>query len=405
MKDISWLSIQVHFKKDTRMPNSNNVQSFSTAPQSTGNYSQLLETLYGSLLDDKGFEKFLFEFKDHFKGTSATLMAVQKEPREMRWGWTVGVPEKIERWYIENDMVSKDPSIDLFEEVSKTQQGFITAGLLLEDVELIDTVTDDFKPWLKAEKIVDTAGLVIPSSNSEHLILAVQRNIQAGRFTEEEVKNLNLLAPHIRQAVQLFIKFYRQQHDNSSLQAAINTLSQPTIVINELMQVRHINPSAETLIQQNNEFRIVDEKFILKDKDLHDQFMYQAWDMARAAENLERELTSTLIIPSANNPITITLSPMFAHDKNSKFKGVLLQIFDPTIQTLPNAESIKSIFKLSNAEAALCEFLVQGLTLKEIAKERNVSINTVREQMRNIFIKTGYNRQSELIAAILRAVP
>ncbi len=382
-----------------------NLQDYSTGSQSIGNYSHLLETLYASLLDDKGFEKFLFEFKDHFSSTSATLMAVQKEPREMRWGWTVGVPEKFERWYIENDMVSKDPSIDLFEEVSKTQQGFITAGLMLEDIELIDTVTDDFKPWLKEENIVDTTGLVIPASETEHLILALQRNRQVGRFTSEEVNDLNLLVPHIKQAVQLFIKFYRQQHDNSSLQAAINTLSQPTIVINELMQVRHINTAAESLISKDKKFKIVDEKFVIKDKELHDSFMYQAWDMARAAENLEKELTSTLIIPGNQSPITMTLSPMFAHDQNSKFKGVLLQIFDPSTQTLPQADSIKSIFRLSNAEAILCAFLVQGLTLKEIARERDVSINTVREQMRNIFNKTGYNRQSELVAAVLRAVP
>ena len=74
------------------MPNGNHIQSFTSDSRSLGNYSQLLETLYGSLLDDKGFEKFLYEFKDHFNGTSATLMAVQNEPREMRWGWTVGVP-------------------------------------------------------------------------------------------------------------------------------------------------------------------------------------------------------------------------------------------------------------------------------------------------------------------------
>lgn len=387
------------------MPNATPIQSLSPSTSLVESCNHLLEILYGSLVDDKGFENFLATFKDHFQCTSATLMAVQSEPREMLWGWAVGVPEKFERWYIENNMVSKDPSIDLFVEVSKTEHGFITAGLLLENIALIDTVTDDFKPWLTEENIVDTTGLVIPTSETEHIILALQRNRTGGRFTQQEINTLNLLVPHIKQAVQLFIKFYRQQHDNSSLQAAINTLSQPTIVINELMQVRHINTAADILLQQKSPFKIVDEKFILKDKELHDTFMYQAWDMARAAENLEKELTSTLVIPGTQNPITITLSPMFAQDEDSRFKGVLLQIFDPATQKLPAAERIKTVFRLSNAEATLCEYLVQGFTLKGIAKERDVSVNTVREQTRNIFIKTGYNRQSELVAAILRAVP
>ena len=83
----------------------------------------------------------------------------------------------------------------------------------------------------------------------------------------------------------------------------------------------------------------------------------------------------------------------------------MLQIVDPEQQRLPSAERIRHLFGLSPAEATLCEYLLNGYTLKEVAIERNVSVNTVREQMRNVFIKTGYKRQAELIAAILRAIP
>ena len=372
---------------------------------SLNKYSVLLETLYGSLWDDAGFDNFLTAFKEHFNSISATLMGVQTNPRQMRYGWTVGVPEEFTRWYIENDMVAKDPSIDLFETVSQDQPGFIAAGQLLDGIELIDTVSDDFKPWLTSENIVDTAGLVIPSSENEHLILAIQRNRNTGIFKKHEIEQLNLLVPHIKQAVQLFIRFYHQQNDNNSLQAAINTLSQPTIVINEFMEVRHINTAAENLISQCNDFYIDNGKFTISHNDLHHQFMYRAWDMVRATENLGRELTSTLVIPKDKHPITVTFSPMFSQKANSKSKGVLLQIFDPATQALPDAKRIRSVFGLSKAEALLCQYLVQGLTLKEISEERSVSINTVREQMRNVFNKTGYNRQSELVAAILRAIP
>ncbi len=370
-----------------------------------GEHSQLLETLYVSLMDNKGFDNFLSAFKKHFNCNSATLMAIKNNPRQIRYGWSIGIPDEHLRWYIENGMVASDPSIDLYKIASETEEGFISLGTQFEGIELIDTVDKAFKPWLISEKVIDVAGLVIPSKHDEHMILALQRNSDYGQFTKDELTQLNLLSPHIKQAVQLFNRLYQQQDDNSSLQAAINTLSQPTIVINELMQVRHINTAAEVLIASCDSFIIDDDKFLINNEKSHHQFMYQAWDIAKSAEDLSSETTSTIIIRTENTPITITLSPMYSSDSGKHSKGVLLQIFDPNTQTLPKAESIKPIFQLSKTEALLCELLVEGLSLKEIAEKRSVSINTVREQMRRIFTKTGYKRQSELIAAILRAVP
>ncbi|HEY9034465.1 MAG TPA: helix-turn-helix transcriptional regulator [Pseudomonadales bacterium] len=369
-------------------------------------FSQLLETLYASLWDNQGMEKSLIAFKEYFHSCSATLMALQQNPRHMRYGWTVGVPEKYERWYIENDMVARDPAVDLFESESPRCQGFVAASLLLGDIPLIDTVSDEFKPWLLSEEIVDSAGLLIPSRDNEFLILALQRNRQCGPFSEFELQQLNLLAPHIKQTVQLFIKFYRQQSDNSSLQAAINTLAQPTIVINELMQVRHINTAAEALIAATDRIRIEGDQILINDDDIHHQFMYHAWGLAsRGAEALQNEFNSIVVVPGPNGNLTITLSPMCDPAKPGKSRGLLLQIYDPVSQQLPNAGRIQSVFNLSAAEAQACELLVQGHTTRDIAGIRHVSVNTVREQLRSIFKKTGFNRQSELIAAILRSTP
>lgn len=63
-----------------------------------GEYSQLLETLYASLMDNKGFDNFLIAFKNHFKCNSATLMSIQNNPRHMRYGWSIGIPDDYLRW-------------------------------------------------------------------------------------------------------------------------------------------------------------------------------------------------------------------------------------------------------------------------------------------------------------------
>ena len=383
----------------------------SNASSDLEQYSQLIEVLYASLWDGKGFEDFLYSFAQHFNCCTATLMAVQQFPnRHLSYGWNIGLPEKYERWYLENNMVEQDPAIDLFVAGSLERKGFIAAAHELAGLSLIDAVDEVFKPWLKSEQIVDSAGLVIPSKEEgESLILALQRQADIGPFTADERQQLDLLAPHITQAVQLFNNFYTQKHENTSLQAAIKTIATPTLIINELLEIQQINDAAQDLLSNSAVLSSINNKLQLTDDELNHQFRLQAWSMVRSEDKRQQDSTLSFIVPQQEDelPMTINISPMCSHDddNNGVFRGALIQIYDPQQYPLPKAERIQQVFNLSNKEALLCEYLLQGFTLKEVAEKRGISVHTVREQMRTISVKTGFNRQPELIAAILRALP
>lgn len=63
--------------------------------------------------------------------------------------------------------------------------------------------------------------------------------------------------------------------------------------------------------------------------------------------------------------------------------------------------TIKSIYSFTDSEALLVIGLVHGSTLAEIAQERDVTLHTVRAQLKSVFAKTGAKRQAELIKQIL----
>jgi DNA-binding CsgD family transcriptional regulator len=52
---------------------------------------------------------------------------------------------------------------------------------------------------------------------------------------------------------------------------------------------------------------------------------------------------------------------------------------------------------LTQAEETIIALLAAGLTAKEIAYERGVTVSTVRAQIRSIFEKTGIRRQVDLV--------
>jgi DNA-binding CsgD family transcriptional regulator len=60
------------------------------------------------------------------------------------------------------------------------------------------------------------------------------------------------------------------------------------------------------------------------------------------------------------------------------------------------------LFGLSGAERRLAAMLVEGLSLEQISEMRNISLNTVRSQVRGLLSKTGFTRQIDLVRVLSR---
>jgi DNA-binding CsgD family transcriptional regulator len=69
-----------------------------------------------------------------------------------------------------------------------------------------------------------------------------------------------------------------------------------------------------------------------------------------------------------------------------------------------SVQTFRSIHGLTPAESHLVGELANGLTLDQIARRFQVTKNTVRDQLKSVFAKTGIRRQAELIR-LIRATP
>jgi DNA-binding CsgD family transcriptional regulator len=87
----------------------------------------------------------------------------------------------------------------------------------------------------------------------------------------------------------------------------------------------------------------------------------------------------------------------------SRFAAIAL-IGDPErAQRLP-FETMRSVYGLTPAEAKLALLLLEGKSISEAAHENEVTKDTVRSQVKSIFLKTGTRRQGELIG-LLSSIP
>ncbi len=64
-------------------------------------------------------------------------------------------------------------------------------------------------------------------------------------------------------------------------------------------------------------------------------------------------------------------------------------------------QAMKTAYGISLAEARLAELLVNGDTVKEAARKLNVSVNTVKTQLAEIYLKTNTNSRAKLTKMLL----
>jgi DNA-binding CsgD family transcriptional regulator len=87
---------------------------------------------------------------------------------------------------------------------------------------------------------------------------------------------------------------------------------------------------------------------------------------------------------------------------NNFERCLLLLIRNPDEEIKPSDVVMKRLFKLSPAESEMTSLLTTGLTLKESAERQNVSMETARTRIKNIFAKTNTSKQSELIRLLVQ---
>jgi len=81
--------------------------------------------------------------------------------------------------------------------------------------------------------------------------------------------------------------------------------------------------------------------------------------------------------------------------------GAMLMMRERGIHPLPTPEQLIDLFRLTPAEARTCLTLCQVDSAQKCASAQNVSLSTVRSQLRAAMQKTATSKQAELVSVIL----
>ncbi|MDP2213007.1 helix-turn-helix transcriptional regulator [Phenylobacterium sp.] len=239
-------------------------------------------------------------------------------------------------------------------------------------------------------------GLQVPTGDS--IVFSVERTLERGPFEAEDVAALNELRPHLARSALVSARLGLQRAQGAT--EALSGLRLPALLLNEAGTVIEANPWMETLSEQVK-FG-AGNRLVLADKAAQDQLAaaLKAINTQPGAERCTFPLRDEL----GKATMVLHLIPIrrSAHDIFGQSFALLL-VTPVSSERTPAANLLRSLFDLTPAEARVAQGVAGGKTLEDLAVAGDVSINTVRNQLRRVLEKTGCTRQAEL-AALLASV-
>jgi DNA-binding CsgD family transcriptional regulator len=111
---------------------------------------------------------------------------------------------------------------------------------------------------------------------------------------------------------------------------------------------------------------------------------------------------SAVALPRAGGPPTLAFVAPASGEARERVPelGAIVLLFDPTSQREPAAALLKQAFGFTPAEIRLALGLAKHHDLRAVAQLHNVTVGTLRVQLKSIFAKTNTKRQAQLLTLL-----
>jgi DNA-binding CsgD family transcriptional regulator len=242
----------------------------------------------------------------------------------------------------------------------------------------------------------------IADGGAQKTVFGIHRAPDQALFDTADSRAAELFTGHLQRALQLQQHTAALQKKASLGSQAIDALALPMLIVDAGSRIIHSNSHAEALLRNSGISGI---------NGLHSRLS--------AIQPADNQILTTLIVQATAKPaqggatflcnttLQVFVTPLpansqFAAEWQAKLALIVIQESGKTICSLP---LLGKLYHLSPAELNLAAALLAGKSSTAYAEESGVKSSTVRTQINNLFLKTGTNKQADLLAVLSRGPP
>lgn len=250
------------------------------------------------------------------------------------------------------------------------------------------------------------SAVLLDQGSHRWAVLGLHRAPDAEPYQQKELDFLKHLGVHLRRALQIHRQFSLVRQENLSLYSVLDHLKTGVILLDHHLSLNYSNPLAQSMMEQDS----------CLDLDLYNRLKTNIYDQSR----LDQLLNSALLEQSAFNAdvggvlaladakgrqLMLTIVP-FGKLKNMQQQDVgqhqiAVFITDKHQHYTLSKSYLQQTYQLSKREFELCELLLNGYKLEEIAEHCSITLSSVRTYFKNIYEKTHCNSQIELMHLLM----
>lgn len=379
----------------------------ATAPGSTrplpnqNELSALLHHLYAGVTDPRELNGFMGQCSQHIGAVSAAVAICEIETGRWRYLEFHPGPVDLARVY-ETHYSEHDPVKAALLRLPPRRFYF--------SHELCDEHTQRTHPywveWLAKLDYTDVCAARIPLGAHYSCHIGFVRQTGAERFARRELDFLDLLLPHLEQALQMHARMDRLKVMADLAQEHLSQTGAGCVVLNGDGRVTFRNRIAQDLLREGAVINEQDRTIHLTEPRAEARFRQLTKDCMLASRMPGVMSGGMVAVPRPGGlPVSVLVlpyrTPAYAETVIEQGSRAIVLLYDPARPHKDPPEILRELYRLSDAEARVCWRLASGEALDEIAAAEGSSRETVRSQLKRIFAKTGTNRQSELVRLIL----
>ena len=259
--------------------------------------------------------------------------------------------------------------------------------------------------WLRPQGIHHCAAVLLDAGNPYGSAFTIQRFARQGPFTESDLRDIDLLIPHIRRAQTLGRQLASLRARALSWHETLERINMGALLCDERGRVHYANPVVEDLMRARPSFTLTRDGLVCaRPRDTHRlRRLIKAAARTGRGETLDTAGACLRFDCEGASPLQVLVSPLQTRcDSALRFPEevcVLILLKAPGPVT-PPGDMLASLYGLTRAEAEVATDLANGHSLKEISDARQRSIHTVRTQLKTVLRKTSTSSQVELVTAL-----
>lgn len=352
------------------------------ADRQISDVSDLLESLYGGILEIRPWEEFLRALSAWLGGSYATLILTAPGLSEPGALVTPGADPKTNEDYL-TTYFANDPFQGLPEGQVTSFREFLGSQKSPE--------IDEYLGFLETAGGDQVLGVDLRFASGLEARCRVTRDRSLPDFSREDRARFQMLVPHLRNATRLFERLQIEGAEHGVYRGAVEQLGVGTIILDQSGHVTRTNAVADTLMQADAGMRVKDGRLVLDDPE-HQRAVNTLLKDAPASQPFRFKLKRT-----TGNDIAAVARPVTAPAivRGGAALAIFFSVPGEDAQLDPAA--IRDLFQLTRMEAVLAASLATGRSLVEAADFLGITHNTARAHLRSIFAKTGARRQSQLV--------